>query len=136
MLPVLLMLAAVVSPFGVNNPDVTQDNISTTICSPGWASAQRPPQFKTWRIKKKMLIAQGRYKNGHRYILDHVIPLEIGGAPLAPDNFILQTYRASLTKDKVEGRLHDQVCNGTITLDNARVMILDWRVIARRNHFK
>lgn len=132
MFNILLMLAAVVAqPLGANNPAVTQDNIATTICAKGWLADVRPKQAQSWKFKKRLLVAQHRYKNGHRYILDHVIPLEIGGAPLDAQNFMLQSYRASLTKDKVEDSLHNQVCKGTITLDHARVMILDWKRLSR-----
>jgi hypothetical protein len=61
---------------------------------------------------------------------DHLISLELGGAPQDPANLWPEPRsgaNAAPAKDQDENRLHGQVCSGAITLDTARQQILaDW----------
>jgi len=53
------------------------------------------------------------------YEEDHLIPLEIGGAPRDARNLWSEAYAGpcgAQVKDKLENRLHALVCDGTLTL--------------------
>jgi hypothetical protein len=67
------------------------------------------------------------------YEEDHLIPLELGGNPKDPRNLWPEPYDTSIPnggaryKDKVENYLHNQVCSGNLTLDQAQKEIVnDW----------
>jgi len=57
------------------------------------------------------------------YEEDHLISLELGGAPSAEANLWPEPYHApdgARVKDAVENKLHTLVCGGTITLATAQ----------------
>jgi hypothetical protein len=67
---------------GVRDPNVTQGNIQTTICVPGYTEKVRPHLPITNAIKKKQIAAFGYSdKKMADYEEDHLISLEIGGSP-------------------------------------------------------
>jgi hypothetical protein len=125
-------LAFLVSPVcaqdGAVNPNVTQENIHETICRPGWTKTVRPPASATNAIKWKLARESG--VNPNVYELDHVIPLELGGAPLDPRNLVLQQLAGrcgARTKDHLEFEMVRGVCAGELALDQARAEIAeDW----------
>jgi hypothetical protein len=51
---------------------------------------------------------------------DHLISLELGGAPRDPKNFWPEPHQSPNEKDKVEDRAHDDVCKGIISLADAQ----------------
>lgn len=113
---------------GAINPAITQANIHSTICKAGWSTKSiRPPTFYTNALKRKDLRQWGYAdKNMRHYELDHLISLEIGGAPADTKNLWPEPYAGqwgARTKDKLENRLHKLVCNGTLTLKQAQVAI-------------
>ncbi|MEU1661872.1 hypothetical protein ABZ527_38260 [Streptomyces griseofuscus] len=60
------------------------------------------------------------------YEEDHLVPLELGGAPRDPGNLWPEPYSGSQTahsKDGVETKLKNAVCAGTVTLSAARSAI-------------
>lgn len=123
---------------GATNPDITQATIDTTICRPGWSTRSiRPPSSYTNELKRQQL-ADPRYtdKAPANYEEDHLIPLELGGAPRDPRNLWPETYDGpcgALVKDKLENRLHELVCNGTLTLAEAqRAIASDWEAAYRQ----
>src|SRR6266853_638313 len=99
---------------GATNPDITQANISETICKQGWSTRSiRPPSSYTSALKRTQLRAYGDTttndlprvptKNGRStrpditkcversanpacYEEDHLISLELGGDPTSPAN--------------------------------------------------
>src|SRR5581483_11403862 len=74
--------AGTVLPVGALNPDVTQSNIATTICVRGWTATVRPPETYTTTLKVRQLAALAYAdQNPADYEEDHIIPLELGGAP-------------------------------------------------------
>ena len=112
------------TPLGSVNPNVTQSNISTTICVPNWTSTIRPPVSYTNKLKVKQIKALG-YKdtNMSHYEEDHFIALGIGGHPTDPDNLFPQPYAGECgakAKDKLETKLHDMVCKRQMNLVNAQ----------------
>jgi hypothetical protein len=58
---------------GATNPAVTQADISTTICKPGWTATIRPSTAITNKIKKEAIAAYGDYAGAAPggYELDH-----------------------------------------------------------------
>ena len=103
------------------NPAVNQGNIASTVCKQGWATKQRPSYAWSHALKIKLL------PKGHRlgeYQLDHLIPIEIGGAVTDRKNLWMQPINDALVKDVQENRLHDAVCAGTMTLAEAQAEML------------
>jgi hypothetical protein len=115
---------------GVTNPAVTQANIRTTICTSGWTAKVRPPESYTEALKRNQIVAYGYAdKKLGDYEEDHLISLEIGGAPRDPKNLWPEPYSVKLAdgravgarvKDLVENRLHDRVCAGKLSLATAQ----------------
>ncbi|WP_406503290.1 hypothetical protein [Streptomyces sp. NBC_00212] len=118
---------------GADNPDVTQDTISSTICVSGWTSTVRPPTSYTNPLKVQQIAAYGYSDTSTAdYEEDHLIPLELGGAPRDPKNLWPEPRystggKTAGNKDTVENRLKTAVCNGQVPLDDARRAIAtDW----------
>ena len=128
---------------GQVDPRVTQATIGETICSAGWTDRARPSEAATEALKRRGLAAYGYYAGRHLggYEEDHLIPLELGGAPVgttssggtrnlwperdypgvSPSSFYLNP------KDHLEDRLRALVCAGRMTLANARRLVAtDW----------
>lgn len=119
---------------GAVNRHVTQSNIHKTICVKGWTATIRPAANITGPEK---LVSMRQYgfmfgssPTGYEY--DHLIPLELGGAPNATSNLWPEphhpaTGKGSYTKDGIENALRNAVCSGKITLALARREIRkDW----------
>jgi hypothetical protein len=122
-------------PPGSAHPGITQENINQTICNPHWSTkSERPPKNDTKRLKREGINEYGYSdRNMRDYEEDHLIPLEIGGNPTDPKNLWPESYDPSIPdggahyKDKVEKYLHDQVCDGRMTLAQAQQAIAtDW----------
>jgi len=124
---------------GAINPRVTQANIQSTICRPGWTATVRPPVSVTGPEKLGSARAYGYTGPLSIGEYDHLVPLELGGDPNDPSNLWLEpnddpdatsTHNA---KDVLENRLRHLVCSGRISLSGARSAIAaDWVAAARR----
>ena len=112
---------------GTYNPNVTQSNIHSTICVSGWTATVRPPTSYTNPLKVQGIAAYGYSDtNLSDYEEDHLVPLELGGAPRDPGNLWPEPHygtQTAYTKDGVETKLKNAVCAGTITLSSARSAI-------------
>jgi hypothetical protein len=123
---------------GMTDPRVTQETIGQTICRRGWAAAVGPPASETDAIKHKMLaqLPPGVREKSPDYDLDHIIPLDLGGAPLDRRNLALQPRRGQCNakqKDEVARRLSTMVCAGDVTLTGAQHEIaMDWRAAYKK----
>ncbi len=111
--------------------DVTQSTINSTICVSGWTATVRPPTSYTNPLKAQGIIDYGYSDTSlSSYEEDHQIPLELGGSPRDPKNLWPEPYSGSETahsKDGVETKLKNAVCDGRITLSAARTAIKnDW----------
>lgn len=119
----LLLLTAAASAQEVD-PRVTQANIKATICTSGYTKTVRPPVAFTNRIKFALMQAKGLPKaDAKLYELDHIIPLETGGAPRSLKNLQLQPFKGDMgatTKDSLENLHHVYVCRGVETLAQAQ----------------
>lgn len=115
------------------NKSVREETLPETICMRGYTRTIRPPAHVTNTIKYEMLRKNGYSISAmHDFILDHKIPLSLGGAPNDLRNFMLQTEDESRDKDRVELCLAKTVCSGQISLDEAQKVIWqDWRSAAR-----
>jgi hypothetical protein len=122
---------------GATNPAVTQATIGRTICVVGWTTKIRPPSSYTTALKRQQIVAYGdRDHNLADYEEDHLISLEIGGAPRSPANLWPEPYTVKLSdgrsvgarvKDLLENRLHALVCAHKLSLAGAqRDIASDW----------
>ena len=109
----------------------------TKICSIKWGKDER---HVTAAMKRQVFAAYGYsgYDDlrcvpaGKRTCeIDHLISRELGGADevsnLWPQAYGTSPWNAVL-KDKLENRLHKELCAGNITLKSARdILVTDWR---------
>jgi hypothetical protein len=123
---------------GVARTDISQDQI----CATKWGTDER---HVTDTMKGKVFANYGYTGNydprcvpsGNRHCeIDHLISRELGGADdvanLWPQAYGSQPWNADL-KDKLENRLHKEMCAGNVTLQEAQDMLVkDWRVAYKR----
>jgi len=125
---------------GALNPDVTQATIGQTICVRGYTKTIRPPQSVTGPQKLASLAAYGDgAPTGYEY--DHLVSLELGGAPDDTRNLWPEPHAGvdgvgvdgSQLKDTVENTAKASICNGTLPLVDAQTGIAtDWAALGRR----
>ncbi len=112
---------------GSTNPAVTPATIATTICRSGWTATVRPPVSYTEDLKRRGMVAYGFSDPISAHEEDHLIPLELGGAPADPWNLWPEPGRAPNPKDSIESQLRDLVCTGQVPLLKAQLAIAaDW----------
>lgn len=124
MIPLILMVTVA---GGVPDPTITQANIATTICVIGYTATVRPPSTYTTALKQSQMTALGLPGTTSDYEEDHVIALELGGAPRDPGNLRPQPMGEASKKDTLENKLHKMLCAGTISLNTAQSDMLDWQ---------
>ncbi|MFC3532883.1 HNH endonuclease [Vogesella facilis] len=112
------------------------------ICSIKWGRDER---HVTAAMKREIFLRYGYSGNDdpqcvpagkRRCEVDHLVSRELGGADEI-DNLWPQAYGTSpwnaVLKDKLENRLHKEMCAGSITLEAARQMLVnDWREAYRQ----
>jgi hypothetical protein len=124
---------------GSINPNVTPDNLATTICKRGWTATVRPPSAYTSALKLAQIVEYGYAdRSPSHYEEDHLVPLELGGAPRDPANLWPEpneivladgTGVGSDAKDHLENALNHEVCAGSVALSDAQRLIAgDWIV--------
>ena len=111
---------------GVANPDVTQNNIQSTICLSGWTATVRPPTAET-NADKEFQLSEFGYADQTMsdFEEDHRVPLEIGGHPSDRANLWPQHYDGdwgARVKDKMETWAKRQICQQGMPLDAARAL--------------
>ena len=122
---------------GAINPNVRPDNLADTICKSGWTKTVRPPAAYTGALKIAQIVEYGYGdRNRSHYEEDHLVPLELGGAPRDPRNLWPQPHSATLPdgtavgsgeKDDLEDALRRRVCAGEMELADAqRAIAGDW----------
>ena len=93
---------------GAVNPAVTPATLTQTICRSGWTKTVRPAVARTDRMKA----ASARSYNLPRSLkgeYDHLVSLELGGAPDDPRNLWVEPGRIPNPKDAVENKLNEAV---------------------------
>jgi hypothetical protein len=107
-------------------PEVTKDDV----CTPGYSKSVRNVTQKT---KEQVYASYGvTTRLPGQYEVDHLISLELGGSNdisnLWPE--IDNPRPGYHEKDQVENYLHDQVCKGKMSLEEAQLQIAhNWLVI-------
>lgn len=102
----------------------------------GYTATVRPPVDVTEKIKREQMAAyglQGQPLSGEE--LDHLVPLELGGAPLDIANLWPEPWTGEPNaheKDAVENFLNREVCRGTMQLADAQHAIAtNWLAVYR-----
>lgn len=130
-------------PDPVLTPGVTRNISLAEVCATKW---DRDARAVTSQMKREVFRSYGLrgnypvawcHRDGHGRVfeIDHLVSRELGGADdvknLWPECY---SGEASATvKDKVENRLHKEVCAKHITLEEAQHDIrTDWRDVYRR----
>lgn len=117
-------------PTGLPKVTVTPGVVLTTsqadVCTPGWASKHR--HSLTAKQKVAVLRAYGYPKDQKVAEYDHLISLELGGGNGVQNAFPMVDRAQAARKDRLEDRLHDEVCSGRLTLSEAQAHIRQyWR---------
>lgn len=122
---------------GATNPNVTEATIDSTICTKGYTSSIRPPVAVTNKIKTATDLAYG-LPTSEKGELDHLVSLELGGAPDDPRNLWNEPGAIPNPKDSVENKAHDLVCGHKIPLTVMQGLIAaDWSTaIAKAEAYK
>lgn len=125
---------------GALNPDVTQANIQRTICSDVWLRSVTPDATFLVRLERKQLADENKPGTTADYEEDHLVPVELGGAPKDAKNLWPEPYESrgaryatkgngAESKDAVEEKLRGKVCTGRLTLKLARQAIAgNWQL--------
>jgi hypothetical protein len=118
---------------GAVNAAVTQQTIRSTICRSGYTKTIRPSSSYTTALKVQQLSSGYAFRGDvstRDYEEDHLIALEIGGAPSDVRNLWPEPYATAAgagAKDLVENELHDLVCSGRLRLRVAqRLIATNW----------
>jgi hypothetical protein len=114
------VLADPVRTPGVVNPEVTQANIDSTICTRGWTRTIRPPVEYTNALKVRQMRAYGESGSPSDYQEDHLVSLELGGHPTDPRNLWPEPYPRASAVDQIENELNAKVCGGSLSLADAQ----------------
>ncbi|MGF7237729.1 MAG: hypothetical protein ACQSGP_22620 [Frankia sp.] len=106
---------------GATNPAVTQATVGRTICRSGYTARIRPAESVTEAIKRRAIRAYGDYAGPRlgSYELDHLISLELGGAPSDVRNLWPEKGEHN-AKDPVENAAKKAVCSGHMSLAAAQ----------------
>jgi hypothetical protein len=119
---------------GAVDPSITQENIHSTVCVPGWSKRVRPPVTMTEKWKRDALRQSGYLdQNISHYEWDHLIPIEVGGSPTSLLNQWLEYHHPDDgwdfdLKDQFENEMHRRLCSGRVSLTEAQqAFVGDWR---------
>ena len=99
-------------------PGAIQSSDTAAICTPGWSSAHRDVSYAT----ENAVAAEYGLSSHDGYEIDHLIPLELGGSN-AVANLWPEPYGSpygAIEKDGLEDWLHQQVCDGSLSLATAQ----------------
>lgn len=112
---------------GRSDPNITQDNLDSTICRAGFSKAVRPARELMQRLKAERMTMSGANAAPNDYEFDHIIPIELGGCVYCKENLWLEPINDAKKKDLVENYLHSEVCGGRMSLPQAQsTIVADW----------
>ena len=122
---------------GAIDSSITQSNIQQTVCRKGYTKTVRPPAYFTNKLKKSQIRQYGYADTDPKhYEEDHLIPLNIGGAPDDSRNLWPQPRNSqwnAAKKDDLEFKLYKLVCDGRVPLIEAqRAYSSDWIAAYRK----
>ena len=106
---------------GALNKKVTQRNIQRTICDPPWvAKTQAAAAQKNTKLMADQLKKRGyRDTDPAKYVVDQLIPIDVGGNPTDARNLWPQAVSAGwnvAAKNKLETYVNREVCSGHMKL--------------------
>jgi len=119
------------------NPELTPGAVLTTdlskICQPGYTKTVR---HTSGELKREVYAEYGIKPDSGHYEVDHLIPLEIGGADIRenlwPESYDTKTWNAAV-KDKLENYLHVEACARHIPIEQTQKEIAeDWIAAYRK----
>lgn len=104
-------------------PGVTKDKV----CLSGYTGSVRNVPTK---LKTSVFVMYFLDPMKERFEIDHLISLELGGSNdiknLWPQSYTSKPWNAHV-KDKLENRLHREICDGILTVEEAQEAIkTDW----------
>lgn len=99
---------------GPLNPAVTDPK--ATICVPGWPLDARRSLAGATKVLVYDAYGVPAGDRGTKYVLDHLVPIEAGGAPDAFENLWPEEIADARRKDVVEGRARREICAGRTTV--------------------
>ncbi len=112
---------------------MTQADIRSTICRDGYTDTVRPPESVSEPEKEASLAAYGDTGPPHDFEYDHLVPLELGGAPNDPRDLWPEPGQTPNPKDALELRLRELVCAGDMALAAAqREIAQNWVTLYHR----
>jgi hypothetical protein len=121
-------------PDSTKTPGATFPVTKADICTPGYSSKVRNVPSA---MKRAVYASYGiTQRDPGEYEVDHLISLELGGSNsqrnLWPQSFRTQPWNAHV-KDALENQLHNMVCNGQVSLEDAQHAIAtDWIAAYRK----
>jgi len=122
---------AVQLPDRTRTPGAIATTSASAVCRPGYAHVARNVPY---RVRDAVYMAYG-LPRGHRipsggyvgprrgYVIDHLVPLELGGANDVR-NLWPQPRNEARAKDRVEDELHEAVCSGQMRLVDVQQRIV------------
>jgi hypothetical protein len=119
---------------GALNPAVTQATIGQTICVSGYSKSVRPPESITNKEKLASMAAYGDSGSPSDFEYDHLVSLELGGAPNDPRNLWPEPGASPNPKDSIENTLHRLVCSRQMPLGQAQKIIATGWIAYFRSH--
>ena len=114
---------------GVRYSVVSQKSLFKTVCRVGWTATIRPPASYTSALKRRqLLLFQYADQNPSHFEEDHLVSLELGGAPRSTRNLWPQPWRQARRDDNgIEASLHRKLCDGTLTLRQAQAQEIAYK---------
>lgn len=123
---------------GAIDPNITQDNVYSTVCVKGYTKTVRPPASYTNKLKKKQIREYGYDDtNPKHYEEYHLIPLSIGGNPRDPKNLWPEPRKSEWSaskKDQLEFVIYKMVCSNEISLKEAQEKMAGNWIMAYRQY--
>jgi hypothetical protein len=119
---------------GAVDKAVSPATVSRTICVSGYTARVRPPVSYTDALKRRLLASYGLPNaDPAGYELDHLISLELGGAPADPANLWPEPYAGAggaRKKDVAENATRRMACADPAKLAALQTAIArDWSTI-------
>ena len=129
------------TPNQTKTPGLVRDLTVGRICATKWTMTRvvRDERMVTEAMKLRVYLAYG-YANGNKdprcpCEIDHSVPRSLGGAD-DERNLWPESYRGAWNahmKDRLEVRLHREVCAGKLGLKEAqREIAADWKLVYRK----